>query len=46
MQKAKKVAQKLRREYYNNNNNKRNKSGPVFSPIEQHTVQARCPSLG
>ena len=41
---SKESGAKLRREY--NNNNKRNKSGPVFSPIEQHTVQARCPSLG
>ena len=49
------MLQKLIREYDNtydnmcnndnNDNNKRNK-GPVFSPLEQHTVQARCPSLG
>ena len=44
VQQANKVAQKLKSEYNNkNDNNKdcntRNK-GLVFSPIEQHTVQA------
>ena len=45
VQQARKVAQKLKSEYNNKiDNNKDNyntrKKGPVFSPVEQHTVQA------